>query len=268
MAKWDHGAHLSPTYSHTLRILRGIQHRTFQENITLYLSIELLFGEFCGLQFGSTVAHYPSECPLEKMDAPLWTHLDARVEELQSLIVELAGLGSPRHFGASRKLRPSTIDQDQIAQGLNSPTAYSAKSPFDLLPPSKSDRFLAKLGDSFFHQHADLKTICEFSINQTLSFVESHAKAECFKDVNSSEEASEEQLAYLQASFSKSLSDFLSNQLKEQTRGVLLALRPSLESKVIDVAVLLSHSAGTASGASMIIAASCQGNREKAAVAD
>lgn len=253
MAKWDYLAHLSPTYCQTARILRSIQHQTRRyRNSALYLSIEHLFEEFCGLALGATMRDNVPNIEIEGTYIHLWTHLDSRVEELQSLIDDIGSLGSPRNSSASRKLRPSTIEKERAPQLVDDfLTAGNTGNGFDF-PIIERDSFLSRLGDSFFHQHAGLKLICEFSINQTLSYVESHAHANCFEEVKSQSATTQEQLAQLHMVLTKRGLDFLSNQLKEQTRGVLVALCPSLEAAIVDTAVSLSHYAGASSGASMI----------------
>lgn len=109
------------------------------------------------------------------------------VEELYSLVSNLTRVSAPRKSpGASRKLRPVTISRDAgslssvkepkpelgLLDSGKSTTIESSSgisSLFSLAENSSgSGSVQTKLGDAFFHQHRDLKEICEFSIHQIL----------------------------------------------------------------------------------------------------
>ena len=116
----------------------------------------------------------------------------SHLEELFKLVTEMAerkGRGSGRIGGASKKLRPyaitSQIGGAELSSSPSSSSPYTRQmssgsmlaspmmSPLNLISPQRginnrrNNTIQDKLVDAFFHQHTDLRQICEFIVERT-----------------------------------------------------------------------------------------------------
>jgi hypothetical protein len=257
MSKWDTRTVCSPIYLQSLQMLRNIQLQACRDRTSIVsLWIETFFGEFSDLSIASAVvvndalSFVPEECSTLS-----WPHhLDSRVEELESLVDDICKscIASRRLYGASRKLRPSAIGLVNATFPQPASVAENRAEPALAALITRKGDFLSKLGDSFFHQHAGLKSICEFSINQTFVYVEDNIEAECFSGIEQPETSGPEVLVRLHSAYSNRASEYLKSKLISHTRGVLRALCPSTDEFVIDEAISLTCHAGIASGTNMV----------------
>lgn len=185
---------------------RGIEKGPTNCQLVLF-SLESLFGETVGLARAASLKHYSEstlspndteaignadvgaestldDSPLQFSTATLFS-ASPHLEDLLSLAETLSRtdrITSTRSPGVSRKLRPVTVSQDNFSpvsidtsetkllvkeSPMVSPTApASTVTPKVTMSGSSSPE--AKLMDTFFHQHRELKDICEFAVHQIL----------------------------------------------------------------------------------------------------
>ena len=137
-----------------------------------------------GVSRSGDVDNLLDDSPLLFSTAVLFS-LNPHMEELLSLVGTLSRIDhikSNRIPGVSRKLRPVIVSRDVTTASSKSEAEFvvAATSPLvspapavdyeetKIFKPGSSSSFQSKLVDTFFHQHRELKEICEFAVHQIL----------------------------------------------------------------------------------------------------
>jgi hypothetical protein len=204
------------------------------------------------------------------------------VEDLHSLIMRLSTSSSNggKSPGKTKKLRPSIVSSgisstDMASVFQEPPTDSGARMSIftDWRSPSKhhitrsglsseaSNKTLsiqAKLVDAFFHQHRDLKDICEFTVSRVLKNASNQLALECIKPVFeecgiTGASFTEESLQEAQQNVLNTSSRFLRSQLENSVRRSVELLGPAgLSPKLVDVAASLAVARGMQDGIPII----------------
>jgi hypothetical protein len=204
------------------------------------------------------------------------------VEDLHSLIMRLSTSSSNggKSPGKPKKLRPSIVSSgisstDMASVFQESPTDSGATMSIftDWRRPSKnhntrpglsseaSNKTLsiqAKLVDAFFHQHRDLKDICEFTVSRVLRNASNELALKCIKPVFDEcgiigASFTEECLQDAQQKALSASSRFLRSQLENSARRSVELLGPAgLSPKLVDVAASLAVARGMQDGIPII----------------
>jgi hypothetical protein len=122
---------------------------------------------------------------------------NSHVEELIALVSNLsrADLSALRSPGASRKLRPSIVVSPtlffsapahdvgaaSILAGDSTTFAKDGRAIEDGPSASETISIQSRLRDTFFHQHGELKEVCDFTVNRVLSIVTNQLPAKYIK---------------------------------------------------------------------------------------
>lgn len=175
MAAWDRVTQRGDTYKTILSIIRDIQIEQTSlarrqdvaiDSVLVAQCIEVFFCDVVGLAKLSDVWYQSkrkvTSCKIDSQQSMCIlsaTALYICVPYLEELISLVSGLSHPdlsqgRSPGVSRKLRPSVLS--------TSPDLVDFKEPSPSNGPEHAVK--AKLIDSFFHQHPDVKEICEFAV--------------------------------------------------------------------------------------------------------
>lgn len=289
MARWDVRVKNSRLYWELLVLLRQIQIRRTvhcsevtgspQINVLVVQCLETFFSESLGLTQTMKLSpidlsqYVGKTSDSRSFDDIAITISPGVLAASNSHIDELAGLTSDlaqkesfsyRSPGAMRKLRPSIVSPTIIS--LQSPTAsqsimYTDAEHSDavMLSPPDTDlgnpciSFQSKLRDSFFHQHRDLRILCEFAVAQTLKNIGVELLRNIIQPLTSQNVANNDQLP-LRIMATKSCLSFLKTSLEEKIRGILSVLGPlDLRPDIVDVAVTLAVAHGLKNGEEMII---------------
>lgn len=183
----------------------------------------------------------------------------SHVEDLSTLIAHLTS-SVARSPTKSRKLRPSIVSRGigsemtylfSESKPLSAMTEWTSpvKSRLPRTSHSATASIQAKLVDAFFHQHRDLKEICEFAVNRVLKNVSNRVASECIRPVfdesnlafDSPADVFEEALA----NTLKAARTFLRACFESSIRQSLELLGPSgLHAKVLDIAASLAVARG------------------------
>jgi hypothetical protein len=294
MAKWDSFTQSSRTYRYLLAQLRQIQEEAGNSSaspnhfgptmqiVSFYL--ESFFHETAGF---SKLTSLPQKslCSVSEIEGD-GSSMDSavlgfstvtlfasssHVEDLSTLIAHLTS-SVARLPTKSRKLRPSIVSR---GIGLEMTSLFSeppidgkplstvtewttpVKSRLPRTPESATASIQAKLVDAFFHQHRDLKEICEFAVNRILKNASNRVASECIRPVfdesnlafDSPADVFEEALA----NALKAARTFLHTCLESSIRQSLELLGPSgLHAKVLDVAASLAVTRGVQTGQPII----------------
>ena len=255
MTIWDPVSRESPFYWDILILLRRLQgdfaNSKNMQQAFVFACIEYLFGDVVGLVETCRLSPYGklipkgSESGLDDLqDVSLSPHTVfsclPHAEELVSLVSNLARpqYSAVRSPGISRKLRPSFLD-----------TGYSPVTNKSSLPETQSkSTFQVKLRDSFYHQHAELKDICDFVIAQVLrkcSFTNFERQAQESFAKRIAEDGT--------SNVSDHCRELLRNEIDKTTRNALenLASR-EYDDSVIQVATSLAVDLGLERGAPLL----------------
>ena len=104
------------------------------------------------------------------------------LEELKNLMSDLSrkATNSIRSPGVSRKLRPSVLSTSPTASDFRKNTESTSLFSSDAVD-SQEEPIVRKLRDTFFHQHHDLRSVCEFvgdrALKASLNRVGGHARS-------------------------------------------------------------------------------------------
>jgi hypothetical protein len=220
MAKWDSFTQSSRTYRYLLAQLRKIQEEAgacsassshfgpTMQIVSFYL--ESFFHETAGF---SKLTSLPQKslCSISEievgdssMDSAVLGFStvtlfasSSHVEDLSTLIAHLTSSVARPPPTKSRKLRPSIVSRgtglemtrlfSESVDGKSLSTVTEWTSPVKSRLPrtshSATASIQAKLVDAFFHQHRDLKEICEFAVNRVLKNVSNRVASECIRPV-------------------------------------------------------------------------------------
>jgi hypothetical protein len=290
MAKWDSFTQSSRTYRYLLAQLRKIQEEAgacsassshfgpTMQIVSFYL--ESFFHETAGF---SKLTSLPQKslCSISEievgdssMDSAVLGFStvtlfasSSHVEDLSTLIAHLTSSVARSSPTKSRKLRPSIVSRgiglemtrlfSESVDGKSLSTVTEWTSPVKSRLPrtshSATASIQAKLVDAFFHQHRDLKEICEFAVNRVLKNVSNRVASECIRPVfdesslafDSPADVFEEALAHAL----KAARIFLRTCLESSIRQSLELLGPSgLHAKVLNVAASLAVTRGVQTG--------------------
>ena len=186
---WDTTTKLSPLYARTLSLLRQLQIETAQISSASGLKfpasqlvsqcIGSYFGEIVGL--GETVkvfafsktTHFDAYGVSDELDTVFSSStLYSCVPHVEELVVLVSSLSRPnmssmKSPGVSRKLRPSTLSPVSDAVQVSGLSMNGRALDQDPIKSSEVS-LTTKLRERFFHQHADLKEVCEFAVKKSL----------------------------------------------------------------------------------------------------
>ena len=199
-------------------------------------------------------------------------HLEEVFSLARSLSLADKLIVSTRSPGISRKLRPSIVSREISprnfgAEGVDSngqtsslamvpvPSKVAEKDPVRLLNASSGGHSLeAKMTDAFFHQHQEIKDICEFTARRVLkrlvkilpvrvSQTATRLKAENYNDTE------QERAATLLGDALGFLRDSLRNDLKA---SLALLEPPNTHLRVRELAIILASEKGYETGAGYV----------------
>lgn len=232
--------------------------------VLLYL--DTLFGGVIGLERSSTIpiaartasittsngeSKHPDECPLRFSNSFLFAS-NPHTEELFALLTSQTQAADKAKSHSSRKLTPYSVGSSvgSSADPLGSPSSVSfspVKTKRRVSLGSDGDKaaqvgiehqtspVLGKLVEAFFHQHQDLKSICEFVVDQTLKNAATRMRVECI--VPSLKQKSNRSLEQVM----KESLEFLSTEVGNTIPAALAILcPPTIQPRVRDVAAKLS----------------------------
>jgi len=211
MARWDPLINAFPekttTYKQILTELRLLQLRLKDERLAssslAYLStcLESLFDETVGVvRADSFLGSMESRISFEQnkpgvhvgfdqsegiVPRKMMQSADAHVEELVELIA-MVSRPSPRSKNPSRKLRPIQLpDQHAKISQVSMPSIQEASQILQVEDSNETAKSAAeaKLRDIFFHQHGELKEICDFTVGQVLKTLEMLLESECTNSI-------------------------------------------------------------------------------------
>ena len=264
MGQWDLSLKDSQVYTQTAVALRSIQIQLVQEVIACpsrcqeFALIRHILDSFFYEVVGLAQAVMLERPLLTTMDITkegtamtssgvmitpgLLTALAPQLDDVSSLVAFLSqkDLHSFRSPGVSKKLRPSVVSPTSV-HPLQSPTApvsatvrtsttSSSDSATAYTLPSistpQSDSFVSALRDNFFHQHGDLKLICDFVVVRTLKNLRFEMIRLCLKPLIPVEISSKDQVTVVRENMIQSCQQFLTSKLEHRIRDVVHNLAP------------------------------------------
>jgi hypothetical protein len=289
MAKWDSLTQTSREFRQLLAYLRGVQNTIVwweesgaaerfgpsMELVSFYL--ERFFDEMSGLPKLTSLPHSTLGPPnedqpdcLDKTSAGFSTILifasSPHMEDLFSLVDQIGrGLVS-KSPSRARKLRPSVVSHNI---GME-PSQLFGETEKGLLPTPvkvgnrRNDESMdnlqnehrsieTKLVEAFFHQHRDIKGICDFAVNQVLKSAPSQITVESieptFENEGITNDSSEEKLANTQTLAFNKAKLSLETRLKDAIKSGLEIFGPkALHPRIASTAISLSIARGMLSG--------------------
>ena len=283
-SQWDTPASQSPVYLRILTLLRQVQLDSFhveEEIAGSCLSVKILIGQYLeslfsetvGLSHSTKLVPFLNPKPLLKETIPLddgilhcATTLVASNAQLDDLLALLSNMtkmdsSSMRSPGATRKLRPSVISPTVLS--LDTPVISPSPTTFDGVTASETlafastgtplTLFQSKLRDAFFHQHRDLKLICEFATSQALRNIGTELVTKQIQPLLPENLTSDDSLSDIRTVALNACLAFLRSSLQEQVTGAVTALGPSRhDSTVKGIAITLAVEHGEQSGRQMV----------------
>ena len=288
MVKWDSFSQSSGKYRQLLTHLRCIQ-----EEVGVYVAEErfkpaMLIITFCLEAFFHETAGFPkltslslksvrpvadlefAEPSLDRrvlgFSEVLFFASNPHVEDLASLIMNLS-FSLSKSPTKTRKLRPSVVSREV---GLDSTRLFNdiqSDGKHEFSSPEKNvtawslgidvTNIRAKLVDAFFHQHRDLKEICELVVDRALKNISHQVTQKCIRPAflqrKISLKSSGEKFDEAYQSALEQSRNFLKSHLEQCTRDTLKILSPPrTNSKVMDVAASLAIERGIQLGQPII----------------
>ncbi|KAI2500460.1 hypothetical protein MHU86_14005 [Fragilaria crotonensis] len=217
MAKWDAISMRSSTVrSIVARLisLRDAFRTTGTPSLQLVsFSLESFFHQIVGLRHTHSIYRLPMEKEMPSLDESAVDFVELEVsktflfatvshmDEFLTLLTSIA-ITKSKSVGTPRKMRPSMVSSSTISFS-NLPTNDDVALPIaapsqGALPGSQGAKgaIIGKLVDLFFHQHGDLREICEFvaarAVQKAMVDVQHHFLSEYFVKVDQSKFATEE----------------------------------------------------------------------------
>ena len=294
LSKWDSISQYSMTFRQILANLRHIQkHASSDKNIdsgcsmqVVSFHLETFFNESISLPKltslpGANLPRLPPHIP-DSLDSYKIGLSTASIYGSSPYMENLCDM--IMHFGCSilntvktpstkqRKLRPSIVSttvgtEAQSYLGIESPSFGKTVSPmgnriFNKLPPGKNPdgkilHTRKKMIDGFFHQHRDLKDICDFAVEQIIKTLSEEQvnvySVKAFTELKIGMNSSEQEIEEMQLKALELSQNFLRNKLMESLHKCFgLFAPPGAQKKVIDIAVNISIERGVSSSRSMI----------------
>lgn len=276
-----HGIELceSTTVSETVRVNMRL--------VSMYL--ESLFGDVVGLEklatvpartlpkptavtFGNDESTRPDERPLRVSMSVLFTS-NPHAEELCTLLSSQT-TNRMKTAGSSRKLTPYSVggtfgsSTDPLGSSITSSSSpvkaerrdslVTGASSFQVEGTGEPLPIVGKLVEAFFHQHRDLKEICEFIVDHTLKNAASKVRDECVvpllnEQTQCGSDNGDDSSSFDIALVIRASRIFLSEELSNTVPAALASLcPPTIQPKVRDIASKLTISHGTRLGESTI----------------
>lgn len=286
MARWSPTLQRSHNFERLLGLVLGIRRRIqylekYACSVSLCMNMQLvsfyfetLFGDVVGLERMSTIPAaelakskingetiQPDELQLCMSNTVLFT-CNPHAEELVTLLSS-QGQSNTKSSGSSRKLTPYSVGSSfgSSTDPLGSKSAASV-SPMktkrrdslgensgSLAQVDGTDEqspIIGKLVEAFFHQHRDLKEICEFIVDQTLKNAASRMRDECVVPLLVEKIGSGTNTTFsstLKKQVVEASRTFLANELGNSIPNALESLcPPTVQPKVRDVASKLTVS--------------------------
>ena len=279
MSKWDSISQSSMNYRQILANLRLVHSYTSQpspeENTRdgphlqlLSFHLETFFNDTFSLPKltslpDATIARNPQTNPdsldnqkIELSTAAIYSS-SPYMEDLCDMITNMTKKKTRHEI--KRKLRPSIVSTtvgteaqsylgaDLPREKVMSPLSKAAckGSPLDKSAYGKKIHAQNKLTEGFFHQHRDLKEICDFAVDQTLKTLlvdEIHVfVVQAADELNIGIESTETEIEEMEMRAFQSSRGLLRNKLtKKLTKSLELFSHPGMQKRVIDVATKLS----------------------------
>ena len=294
MAKWDSLSQTSLTFRQLLANLRNIQSFVSSKDAIevdrfgpsmqiLSLCLETFFYEANGLAkltslpqaSLSSVATVAADS-LDRLSIGFSTAAffasSPHIEDLSNLINGLCVSTVGKSPNKWRKLRPSVVSHGINLEASNlfpeSPNKIGIPPPSDEWKSPKSvgwngafgsqtRNIQTKLVHAFFHQHRDVKEVCEFSVSQVLKNVSNQALSACIKPAFEEQklrgDSSDHDFENAQEVALHSSQAFLKSLMETSLRKSLEVLGPpGLHPKVLDIAIFLSVTRGVHSGQALL----------------
>lgn len=292
MAKWDSLTQTSKQFRQLLANLRGIQRSivgTEESNGTGYfaptmkimsLYLERFFEETTGLPKLtslplSTLSPADIDRP-ESLDAictgfssVLVFAASPHMEDLLSLVNRIEKGVTSKTPAKARKLRPSIVsrnlgvepsklfeDQTQGDAGRLETPIKLGNSVFDPnweLPETETKTIETKLVEAFFHQHREIKLICEFAVDQVLKMAPKQIVSACiqstWEEKEITEDSGEEEVSIAQALALNKAKALLESRMRAAVASGLEVFGPdNLHPRIASIATHLSISRGMVLG--------------------
>lgn len=288
MAKWDSLSLTSKGYRQVLANLRALQSRLrFGSSETLRrfgpsmqlvsFSLESFFQSIIGLP---KLTSLPVDNLPEAKDLPescldktaLGISMGStiassqHIEDLSNLMGSLNSSQNGRTPVKARKLRPSVVSaglnveadtlMNESPMKIASGSAWqpSARASWNELGRRSTEDIQRRLQDAFFHQHHDLKEICEFAVAQVIKkTINQHVLhsycIEAFEEHSIHLSSSEKEIEQARSHAMELSNAFLKRSLQDSVETSLKVLGPSgLHEKVLEVATSLAVKSGMESG--------------------
>ena len=178
---------------------------------------------------------------------------DGYNEELADLIACLSRPMPQRMSRTSRKLRPLQLDSVAPAGPFTSPAHFDGKvdkkvdiSPLDTAKSKSSVE--TNLRDTFFHQHRQVKEICDFAVNQTLRDLSEILEREYVKPIINQKMKQFDgsvEMAQFEAELFEAIYSFVRSLFQERLMGTLRMLAPAhCKEEVMQLACAISADRG------------------------
>eukprot|EP00980_Cylindrotheca_fusiformis_P000161 scaffold26_cov117-Cylindrotheca_fusiformis.AAC.2 len=289
MAKWDSLSLSSKQLRETMSNLRAIQAlavagdtKRFGPSMELLsFHLESFFNTTIGLPKLTSLplSNLPmlGEVLTESLDATLMEFStsamfasSSHIEDISNLIDHLNSAPIGKSPSKARKLRPSVVSRELSledgSQFLDSPhksLSASNRTSFPRLAWSgsestKSVGIQKKLEDAFFHQHRDLRDVCDFTVSRVVKNTARHESlTQLIRDYLEEKkiclDSSDKEISKARETALEIANQFLRRNLEKSVRTSLTALGPSdLPSQVMDVAVSLAVSQGMKAGQALL----------------
>lgn len=208
------------------------------------------------------------QCKLDLDKETMPTHsrilllANPRIDELLSLLVgathSSADGNNMRSPVTLRKLRPSVVSPAIVATtSTNQSRMFIISDQPSAVSHSKqnnlSDSFQSKLRDTFFHQHRDLKHVCEFAASQALQSIRLCVAERCIHPIIQEGLSNDWTLLSIQQRVIDSAMAFLGMELDKQIRGTLAALSSHhINTAVVEMAAIIAVSQARKAGEEVV----------------
>jgi hypothetical protein len=267
MAKWDDISMRSSTVRSifaNLISLRDAIGQTGTPSLQLVaFSLETFFHKIVGLRQTHSISLLPMEevmpsaddIPVDFVEIEVSkTFLFASISHMDEFLDFLTSIATTKNklFGTPRKMRPSMVSSSTISFSTL-PTNDDAVLPIaapnqSALPGSQGAKgaIIGKLVDLFFHQHGDLREICEFvaarAVQKAMVDVQHHFLVEYFVKIDQSKFATEElELSEIEREAQERALRFFEASLGSTiSQAVSMLSMPSKSAKVKEIAATLA----------------------------
>lgn len=194
------------------------------------------------------------------------------IEDFSNLVNSMCRSSTGKSPNKARKLRPSIVSQEVGLEATRlfpespsdprkasniSERAISSSYGWSSTSGKKSSTIQTKLADAFFHQHRDVREVCEFAVGKTLKNASSQILVDCikpaFKDRGIGIDSPEEDFHDAQEVALAQSRGFLKRRLEETIGKSLNVLGPpGLHPKVLIIATSLAVTRGMHAGEALL----------------